>query len=213
MFCFVSAWEENELASQYGTVLRGSGCWEGSFTSAQCRPEKRVGMPPLCPVSLAPFYSTNKRGAKRGQAGRSGAHSAPSWPLPAPVPLAAGVSESSLHPSLPSCTFRDPTWGPRSPPWWEYFHHGNREPSHKPGQLGAEYLSAHAVGCTHFSSQRPLPRTSHGGVLRSPPIPIPSPPEGSNRAWLLRGAARPPGPLFSLPRRLQAIFCGRFSNS
>lgn len=35
LFCFVSACEENELASQSGTGPRGSGSWEGSFTSTQ----------------------------------------------------------------------------------------------------------------------------------------------------------------------------------
>lgn len=63
LFCFVSACEENELASQYGTVLRGSGCKEGTFTSAPCRPEKTAGMLLLCPFSSALFSSTNKQGA------------------------------------------------------------------------------------------------------------------------------------------------------
>lgn len=35
--CFVLAHEENELAHQSGTGRRGSGSWEGSFTSAQHR--------------------------------------------------------------------------------------------------------------------------------------------------------------------------------
>lgn len=63
LFCFVSACQENELASQYGTVLRGSGCKEGTFTSAPCRPEKTAGMLLLCPFSSALFSSTNKQGA------------------------------------------------------------------------------------------------------------------------------------------------------
>ena len=45
MFCFVSACEENELASQDGSGLRGSGSWEGTFTSTQWRTEETAGMP------------------------------------------------------------------------------------------------------------------------------------------------------------------------
>lgn len=35
--CFVLAHEENEFAHQSGTGRKGSGSWEGSFTSAQHR--------------------------------------------------------------------------------------------------------------------------------------------------------------------------------
>lgn len=105
MFCFVSACEENELASQYGTVLVGSGCKEGTFTSAPCRPEKTAGMLLLRPFSSALFSSTNKQGAQGGQAGRSGAYPAPSWPWPALVlPREARAPSIPLSPAAHAVT-------------------------------------------------------------------------------------------------------------
>lgn len=85
------ACEENELASQYGTALRGSESWKGTFTSARGRPEKRAGMVlsprlQLLTALLKPTRSKTRPGME------DNAHSALRWPRLAPVTGAAGCS-------------------------------------------------------------------------------------------------------------------------
>ena len=151
LFCSVSAWEASDLASQYGTVPRGSGCREGTFTSARHRTEKTDRMLLLRRLASAPFHLTNKQGANGAVGGRP----APRWPR---QPLGCGpptalVCRSSLHASAPSCTSSDPTSRARGTPWSGYLHHANGGMLHKAGELAVGHFSAPGVGCTRFSSK------------------------------------------------------------
>lgn len=100
LFCFVSACEENELASQYGTALRGSGSWEETFTSAPCRTGKKAGILLFSTLQPLPPPPADKQGAKVGQAWGAGTHSALTWPWPGLVTGLRAVVGCLAQPGL-----------------------------------------------------------------------------------------------------------------
>lgn len=134
LFCFVSACEENELASQYGTALRGSGSWEETFTSAPCRTGKKAGILLFSTLQPLPPPPADKQGAKVGQAWGGGHSFCSDVALARPGDGAAGCGGvpgparvgrapcSHLFPTPQSVTHANHMkFSTR-----EYLHHGDR---------------------------------------------------------------------------------------
>lgn len=152
LFGSVSAWEASDLASQYGTVPRGSGCREGTFTSARRRTEKTDGMLLLRRLASAPFHLTNNQGANGAVGGPSCTAMATASPWDAGPPLhwCAGAR----------CTPLPRAVRPVTPPLELEAHPGQgiyimqTGTSHKARELAVGHFSAPGVGRTRFSSKQ-----------------------------------------------------------